>query len=345
MYSCLTMFLIALAGVANAQRPAAIPFDKGLALTWASSMGQEPDWESRVELIDSTAFGVTLRHSWSRGSKPGKEQWRTAERDLFHQIRQVTRSFYSSLGTEDHSSHLTSTFLMVPVPIFTELKTSGRADVEFLVPEVSQLPYTGTLTRVGVEPFSVVFNDSRVDIRAIRVKGIVRNSSARVREYRVSFLVVDDSVAPWLAETDLVRPDGFRGHRALARASYQANVEADLASRCRATTYDIHFATASAEIDPASSTTFATIASALKSHRDWHITIVGHTDSIGASTANLTLSRRRADAARLALVNEHGVDPARLRADGRGEDQPIEDNGTLAGRARNRRVELVRDCR
>jgi OOP family OmpA-OmpF porin len=127
--------------------------------------------------------------------------------------------------------------------------------------------------------------------------------------------------------------------------SYRPNVEADLATHCRATVYDIHFATGSADIDPASSETIAAIAKAMMTHRDWQLGIVGHTDSIGATAANLDLSRRRSEATRRVLVATHQVDAARLSADGRGEDQPIEDNGTLAGRARNRRVELLRECR
>lgn len=339
------ILLVVTAGVANAQRSASIPFDKGLVLTWVSSISNEPDWETRVEIVDSSAFSVTLRHSWSRGSQPGATRWRVEEFDLTHRIREVARSFYVSLGYDKHSAYLASTFFMTPVPVITKLKANGTANVDFFVPEISQLPFKGTLTRVGLEPVSVVFNDARVSLRGIRAKGVLRNAGARFPELRMNFLLVDDVAAPWIAELELLRPDGFRGYRQLARVSYRMDVAADLAKRCRATVYDIHFATASAEIDPASSTTLAIIANALNSHRDWRITIVGHTDSIGAAAANLELSRRRAEAARLALVNEHGIDPARVRADGRGEDRPVEDNGTLAGRARNRRVELVRDCR
>ncbi|HEX6049825.1 MAG TPA: OmpA family protein [Gemmatimonadaceae bacterium] len=339
------ILLVITAGAAYAQRSINIPFDKGLVLTWVSSISNEPDWETRLEIVDSSAFSVTLRHSWSRGSRPGATRWRMEEFDLTHRIREVTRSFYVSLGNDRHDAYLASTFFMMPLPALRELEASGRANVSFFVPEISQLPFKGTLTRAGLEPVSVVFNDARVSLRGIRAKGVLRNAGARFPELRMSFLLVDDAAAPWIAELELVRPDGFRGYRQLARVSYRMDVAADLATRCRATVHDIHFATASAEIDPASSMTLATIAKALKDHRDWRITIVGHTDSIGASAANLELSRRRAEAARLALVSEHGVDPARVRSEGRGENQPIEDNGTLAGRARNRRVELLRDCR
>lgn len=69
-----------------------------------------------------------------------------------------------------------------------------------------------------------------------------------------------------------------------------------------------------------------------------------HTDSIGSAAANLELSRERGEAARAILIRDYRIAPARLVADGRGEREPLEDNRTPAGRARNRRVELKRKC-
>lgn len=69
------------------------------------------------------------------------------------------------------------------------------------------------------------------------------------------------------------------------------------------------------------------------------IRIEGHTDSSGSDAANLALSQQRADAVRRALADA-GVAAARMQAVGRGEADPVTDNGTAAGRARNRRVEI-----
>ena len=344
-YLTIAVSLVASNITARAQKPAGVPLDRGLTLTWVSSLSGEPDYESRIEIVDSNAYAVTLRNAWNRGARQSGVPWRTSERDLMHQIRISSRSFYASTIDENHDSYLTSTFLMAPVSVREDLRARGAADVEFFVPELSRMPYTGTVTRAGVEAFPVVFNDARTTIRGIRARGVLKNPSASVsRELRLSFLILDDEAAPWLAEVELVRTDGFRGHKQLARISYRTNVEADLETRCRATVYDIHFATASAEIDPASAGTLAAIAKAMTDHRDWHLDIIGHTDSIGAEGSNLDLSRRRAEATRTALITNHRVDAARLRSEGRGESQPMEDNGTLAGRARNRRVELLRQC-
>ena len=70
------------------------------------------------------------------------------------------------------------------------------------------------------------------------------------------------------------------------------------------------------------------------------VQVLGHTDSQGEAEANRALSQRRADAVQAALVAA-GIGRARTRADGRGEDAPVADNLTAAGRAQNRRVEIV----
>ena len=70
------------------------------------------------------------------------------------------------------------------------------------------------------------------------------------------------------------------------------------------------------------------------------IRVDGHTDSQGQPEANRELSQRRADAVRQALIDA-GVSASRIRAVGHGADEPVADNGTAEGRARNRRVEVL----
>lgn len=66
---------------------------------------------------------------------------------------------------------------------------------------------------------------------------------------------------------------------------------------------------------------------------------VGHTDSVGTEAYNLALSRRRADAVKAYLVSQ-GIPADRIRAEGKGESQPVASNATDEGRAKNRRVEI-----
>ena len=71
------------------------------------------------------------------------------------------------------------------------------------------------------------------------------------------------------------------------------------------------------------------------------IKIVGHTDSDGEENANLKLSQQRAEAIKILLVKEYGINESILTAEGRGETQPVADNKSAEGKAQNRRVEFV----
>lgn len=71
------------------------------------------------------------------------------------------------------------------------------------------------------------------------------------------------------------------------------------------------------------------------------LSIEGHTDAYGSDTTNLKLSETRAQAVKDYLTNEAGMDPLRLTAVGYGESQPVANNETVEGRAKNRRIDIV----
>jgi outer membrane protein OmpA-like peptidoglycan-associated protein len=71
------------------------------------------------------------------------------------------------------------------------------------------------------------------------------------------------------------------------------------------------------------------------------LTIEGHTDTYGGDESNLALSRRRAEAVTAFLTSELGVPPSRISSVGYGETQPIANNDTEQGRARNRRIDVI----
>lgn len=83
------------------------------------------------------------------------------------------------------------------------------------------------------------------------------------------------------------------------------------------------------------------MAKSLKDNPGVEIEIRGYTDALGKANANIQLSRMRAEAVRQYLFNQ-GIDPQRIRSAGFGPSNPIGDNRTAAGRAMNRRIEVVR---
>ena len=123
-----------------------------------------------------------------------------------------------------------------------------------------------------------------------------------------------------------------------------AAMERRLATQCRVPLPGIYFEFDSDVLNPASKPWIRSIADLLKRHPDWTITIEGHTDSVGTVSYNLDLSTRRAAALARSLTSQHGIATARLSTRGFGPNRPLESNATTEGRARNRRVELVRPC-
>lgn len=115
-----------------------------------------------------------------------------------------------------------------------------------------------------------------------------------------------------------------------------------IAESGRVATQGIYFDTGSDRIRPESSPTLKEIGQMLKEHPDLKLTIEGHTDNVGAAATNQTLSEKRAEAVRQALVQGYGVEAARLSAKGLGATKPVGSNDTPEGRQNNRRVELVK---
>ncbi len=99
------------------------------------------------------------------------------------------------------------------------------------------------------------------------------------------------------------------------------------------------FASGSATLTASALSSLNKLAAILRSGQG-AIHIDGFTDNKGTDAANIALSQRRANAVMVAL-RAGGLSAARLRASGKGRAQPVADNGSEAGRARNRRVEII----
>ncbi len=103
----------------------------------------------------------------------------------------------------------------------------------------------------------------------------------------------------------------------------------------------VTFDTGKATISPDSAKLLDDAAAALKAASELKVEVGGHTDNVGSADANLKLSQERAQAVMAALV-KRGIAAGRMTAKGYGQTVPVADSRTEDGRAKNRRVELVK---
>jgi outer membrane protein OmpA-like peptidoglycan-associated protein len=141
----------------------------------------------------------------------------------------------------------------------------------------------------------------------------------------------------------LVTGDG--GNKQTAQATIQLTASVPIVKQFqqkRIRLYGIHFDVDKATIKPQSEPVIAQIAAVMKQNPSWRFRVEGHTDSDGGYAHNMTLSQARAQAVVNELVTRYHIARSRLSAAGYGYSHPVAPNTTAAGKALNRRVELVR---
>jgi outer membrane protein OmpA-like peptidoglycan-associated protein len=102
----------------------------------------------------------------------------------------------------------------------------------------------------------------------------------------------------------------------------------------------VFFDTAKYNVNVASQESLNKLVGIFKEYPDTNILVVGHTDSVGSEEANMTLSKNRAYAVTSYLTNK-GLSSSRFTTNWFGESQPMHDNSTVTGRAKNRRVNVA----
>lgn len=129
-------------------------------------------------------------------------------------------------------------------------------------------------------------------------------------------------------------------HQAMAQTVQAGELAKEIVSNGFATVY-INFDTNQAVLKQDGVAAVKEIALLMKQQPKLKLNIEGHTDNVGSAADNKKLSQARAEAVVKAVVAQ-GVDAKRLVAVGRGQESPVADNRNEAGRAKNRRVELVK---
>jgi outer membrane protein OmpA-like peptidoglycan-associated protein len=101
----------------------------------------------------------------------------------------------------------------------------------------------------------------------------------------------------------------------------------------------ILFATGKSDLNASSKAALNKFANSLKETPETDVTIYGHTDNTGSKEVNVQLSKNRA-AAVASFLNSNGIPTDRMTTEGKAFDEPVADNATAEGRAKNRRVEI-----
>jgi outer membrane protein OmpA-like peptidoglycan-associated protein len=212
-----------------------------------------------------------------------------------------------------------------------EIKVEGRLS-EFLYeanegPQPSRLQvhrnFENAITRIGG---SVVGRDDDGNL-FLKLAKDGRELWIHVNAY------IPSQYSLWIVEKGAMNQDVVANAAALASG---------IKAEGKIAVYGITFDTGKSDIKPESAATLVEIAKMLKEQPSLKLHVVGHTDNVANFDLNLKLSQGRAAAVVQALVSKYGIAAARLKPYGVGPVAPVASNDAESGRAKNRRVELVK---
>jgi outer membrane protein OmpA-like peptidoglycan-associated protein len=249
-------------------------------------------------------------------------------------------------GCKDHP-------LISRMPGYTirECKTEAFGRFEFWTPNAREkVPVEGKFTYIR---YGLV--DKSKEPSALEV---VRNYANAIRQaggtvlnqrhdWWVNGKIAEDGGEAWIPAE---RGNGVIWLRIVEKGAMEQHVTADataLGSGLKATghmaVYGTFFDSGRSEVKPEPKPALEEIATLLKQDPALKLRVVGPTDATGGFESNLRLSQAQAEAVVAALVAQHGIAAARLKGHGVGPLAPVASNETEEGKAKNRRVELVKD--
>jgi outer membrane protein OmpA-like peptidoglycan-associated protein len=338
------------------------------------------DYESMKQIVTIDASGATLTYHSDRpksgtgaqGASDSQVEASTRRKVLAQDLKSA-HDYAEVFSTNDPESYPGTTAISASQDVFAQLKQNGTADFSFrpdgikgalgsLVSTFSAIAGVDSKNVGGVSleklskeqctlhrdgnglfAFPVLLNAQPVTLPAVRARCMTDDGPA-------DFYILDQPDYPLMLSWKL----GSGGQLQVIKITYppapktvQAPppnpIEQQLKEKKKVDIYGIYFDFASDRLKPESTPVLEEIAGVLKDNPEWTLTVSGHTDNVGGDPYNLDLSKRRAAAVKQALVTQYHVAPERLLTDGFGASRPVDTNDTLAGRARNRRVELTRE--
>lgn len=365
---CCTVVWLA-AGLGWAAPPSgSLPLCPGLTIVTAITQA-EGDYESIKTITSIDNSGVHLKYSNEQSPLNVGGGLLARKLLLNRSVRQsdlrTSKLYLQWFGTNIPTEVPGTTAIGTSSTVLSLLKRTGEAelgmfDIPPARPGAAKLTTSDVLEdyeiyklhRVESTPVMVpvLLNDVKTELPAIHATG-----KSDFYGYRAEFFFLDDENNPLALKWRLRIGSVASGPNAggdpntlqVVKISYYcggglSRLEKALLENGRVDVYDIFFSFNSDEIREESEPTLREINDILRRHPDWKLSIDGHTDNIASDTFNLNLSERRAAAVKNALVTSFGIKADRLSTAGHGKSSPIDTNDTPEGRARNRRVELVR---
>jgi outer membrane protein OmpA-like peptidoglycan-associated protein len=359
----LALVLGAIAVSTAAALPETVPLVQGLTLV-SSASERQGDYESTLVVGSVDADGAIHLTTSAElpdpaGGNPKPVSFDRDERSLDRQRARIYKYLFST-GEVEYPG---TTAMGTSAAVIVDLRATGKASITLdgqlggLAGMVSGLlgMMTGNDTDGAAEgylsaagaihaveskpvPYPMIVNDVLVSLAAWHVKGDFVQAGKSVP---IEWYILDDPANPlslrWAFGKDKLE---------ITRISFPLEnpvqaLENSLTKSHRAVVYGIYFDFNSATIKPQSEAVLHTIVAVMNKNPDWSLNVEGHTDNIGGDTQNQDLSSRRAAAVKTALI-ERGISEKHLATAGYGASVPRDTNATLAGRARNRRVELTR---
>ena len=319
---------------------ARIPLKVGLTLshTWKAQAGDyEHECLNQVASIDSRTIVVT----GSCPIGPTHEISRWTRRLCWSDVAQSY--LYLTGGDKSYPQTFVGALQFnLSQASFAALKSTGEFRHRYIGvygedPRFVDTDIDGTEKSEGAGTFKLIVNDREVELPTIETVSYRQKDSDIIR-----LKILDDAAFPLVL--DYYIPTDNKFFITYTKVSFPAvdELEHHLAVDKHADVYGIYFDFAKSTLRAESQPVLQEIAAAMKAHPDWNLIINGHTDNIGVAAENLELSQQRAQTVRKALVEQYMIDATRLSTSGFGASQPKESNDTDRGRARNRRVELVR---
>jgi outer membrane protein OmpA-like peptidoglycan-associated protein len=345
------------------------PLREGMLVVTAVA-DEQGDYESMKQVTRIEPSGTTLSYHADLPSNSSQKQV-DGSRIVLAEDLLSAHEYAEHFGTSDPPSYPGTTAISASRDVLAELKTSGHTNFSFrrlggaaavasLVDSLAGIAGmdakdTGgdarkkmgneecVLERASEDLFAfpVLLNQERTVLPAVHAHCTTDDGAD-------DFYILDQAAFPLMLSFKL----GQGSRLQVIKITYppQKNekatpdkLEQDLQEKRKVEIYGIYFNFGSDRLKPESTPVLQEIARVMQVHPEWKLSVSGHTDNIGGNAYNLDLSKRRTAAVKQALVTSYSIAPERLTTDGYGASRPVDTNDTLEGRARNRRVELVRE--